>query len=118
MGVLHLPHLNRWACAFWPSVIHSAAFLQQFSFQSFVVDPAFLSLLVLVLTLNGRSRDFVDLRLLNLHLRFELPESGPAELWKEVQQVVAAGWHARMNVRHSLTPSGSFVSSGATSLFS
>ena len=57
-----------------------------------------MSLLVLVVTLNGRSRDFVDPRLLNLHLRPELPESGSADLRKEVQQVVAAGEHARMNV--------------------
>ena len=33
--------------------------------------------------------------MLNLHLRPELPGSGSAELRKEVQQVVAAGWHAR-----------------------
>ena len=57
-----------------------------------------MSLLVLVMTLNGHSRDFVDPRLLNLHLSPELPESGSAELRKEVQQVVAAGWHAKRNV--------------------
>ena len=57
-----------------------------------------MSLLVLVVTLNGRSRDFVDPQLLNLHLSPELPESGSAELRKEVQQVVAAGWRAKMNV--------------------
>ena len=51
-----------------------------------------------MMTLNGRSRDFVDPRLLNLHLRLELPEAGSAELLKEVQQVVAAGWQAKMNV--------------------
>ena len=34
-----------------------------------VVDPVFVSLHVLVVTLNGRSRDFVDPRLLNFHLR-------------------------------------------------
>ena len=34
-----------------------------------VVDPVFVSLLVLVVTLNGCSRDFVDPRLLNFHLR-------------------------------------------------
>ena len=31
------------------------------------MDPVFVSLLVLVVTLNGRSRDFVDPRLLNFH---------------------------------------------------
>ena len=36
---------------------------------SVVVDPVFVSLLVLVVTLNGCSRDSVDPRLLNLHLR-------------------------------------------------
>ena len=50
-----------------------------------------MSLLDLVVTLSGRSRDFVDPRLLNPHLRPVLPESGFAELRKEVQQVVAAG---------------------------
>ena len=50
------------------------------------------------MTLNGRSRDFLDPRLLNLHLRPELPESGSAELRKEVQHVAADGWHAKMNV--------------------
>ena len=35
----------------------------------------------------------MDPRLLNLHLRPELPESGSAELLMEVQQVVAADWH-------------------------
>ena len=54
---------------FWPSVVHSAALLQQFSFPFVVVDPVFVSLLVLVVTLNGRSRDFLDPRLLNLHPR-------------------------------------------------
>ena len=33
-----------------------------------VVDPVFVSLLVLEVTLSGRSRDSVDPRLLNLHL--------------------------------------------------
>ena len=62
------------------------------------LDPVSGSLLVLVSPLHGRSRDFVDPRLLNLFLRPELPESGSAELLKEVQQDVAAGWHAKMNV--------------------
>ena len=57
-----------------------------------------MSLPVLVVTLNGRSRDFVGPWMLNVHLRPELPVSGSAELQKEVQQVVAAGRHARMNV--------------------
>ena len=57
-----------------------------------------MSLLVLVMTFNGRSRGFVDPRLLNLHLSPELSESGSAELREEVQQVVAAGCHAKMNV--------------------
>ena len=55
-----------------------------------------MSLLILVVTLSGRSRDFVGPWMLNLHLRPELP--GSAELLKEVQQVVAAGKYARMNV--------------------
>ena len=54
---------------FWPSVGHSVPFLQQSSFPLVFVDPVFVSLLVLVVTLSGRSRDFVDPRLLNLHLR-------------------------------------------------
>ena len=60
---------------FWPSVVHSVVFQQQFSFLSavmnhvaVVVDPVFVSLLVLVVTLNGRPRDSVDPRLLNFHL--------------------------------------------------
>ena len=67
--VLHRPHLNQWACAFWHLVSHSAALLQQSSFLSVFVDPVSVSLLVLVVTLNDRSRDSVDPRLLNLHLR-------------------------------------------------
>ena len=55
--VLHRSHLNQWACAFWHLANHSAALLQQFSF-SFVVDPVFVSLLVLVVTLSGRSLRF------------------------------------------------------------
>ena len=112
--VLHRPHLNPWTFTFWPSVIHSAAPLQQFSFPIVFVDPVAVSLLALVLTLYGRSRDFVDPRLLNLHLRPELPESRSAELLKEVQKVVAAG----LMWKYSLTRSRSFGSSGATSLFS
>ena len=73
--LLHRPHLNPWNCAFWPLVIHSAAFSQQLS----------------LVTLNVRSRHFVDPLLLNLHLSPELSESGSAELWREVQQIVAAG---------------------------
>ena len=56
--------------------------------------------------------------MLNLHLSLVLPESESAEFQKEVQQVVAAGWLSEMNVRYSLTRSGSFFSSAATSLFS
>ena len=97
-GVFHRPHLHPWTCAFCPQVIHSAAFLLWFSSLFAFVDPVSVSLPVLVLTLYGRSRDFVDSRLLNLHLRPELPESGSAELRIEAQQVVAAGWHAMMNV--------------------
>ena len=63
------------------------SFLSFFSFA----DPVAVSLLALVLTLYGCSLDFVDPRLLNFHLRPELPESESAELRKEVQQVVAAG---------------------------
>ena len=71
--------------------MYLATFLQQFSFPFVVVDPVSVSLLDLVVTLNGRSRDFVDPQLLNLHLRPELPESGSAELGKAVQQFEAAG---------------------------
>ena len=62
------------------------------------MDPVSVSLLALVLTLYGRSREFVDPRLLNLHLSPELPEAGSAELQEEVQQVVAAGWHVMAHV--------------------
>ena len=72
-------------------MVYLAAFLQQFSFPSVAVDPVSVSLLDLVVTLKGRSRDFVDPRLLNLHLRPESPGSGSAELRKEVQQVDGAG---------------------------
>ena len=48
---------------------HSVPFQQQFSFPFVVVDPVFVSLLVLVVTFNGRPRDSVDPRLLNFHLR-------------------------------------------------
>ena len=89
--VFHRPHLNPWTRASWPSVVYLTAFLQQFSFPSVFCGPVSVSLLNLVMTLNGRSRDFVDPQLLNLHPRSELPESGSAELQKEVQQVVAAG---------------------------
>ena len=37
--VLHRLRLNPWAFAFWPSAIHSAAFLQEFSFPFDFVDP-------------------------------------------------------------------------------
>ena len=66
-------------------------FCNSVPFLSVFVDPVSVTLLDLVVTLNGRSRDFVDPQLLNLHLRPELPESGSAELQQEVQQVVAAG---------------------------
>ena len=62
------------------------------------MDPVSVNLLVLVMTSDGRSRNFVDPRLLNLHLSPKLPEPGSDELQKEVQQVVAAVEHARMNV--------------------
>ena len=50
-----------------------------------------------MVTLNDYSHDSVDPRLLNFHLHSELLDSGlfPEE---EVQQVVAAGWHANINV--------------------
>ena len=64
--VLHRLHLNQWASAFWHLANHSAALLQQSSFLSVFVDPVSVSLLVLEVTLIGRSRDFVDPRLLNL----------------------------------------------------
>ena len=91
-------HPNPRTCASWLSVFHSDDFLQQFSFP-FFVDLVSVSLLVLWVTLNGRSRDVVDLRLLNLHLRPELPECGSVEHQKEAQQVAAAGrQHAKKNV--------------------
>ena len=58
-----------------------------------------MSLLVLVVTLNDRSRDCADPRMLNLHLSLELPESESAEFRQEVQQVVVAGWHSEINVK-------------------
>ena len=75
---VHRPHLYPWTCASWPSAVYLAAFLQQFSFHSVFVDPVSVGLLDLVVTLNGRSRYFVDPQLLNLHLRPELSESGSA----------------------------------------
>ena len=75
-----------------------------------------MSLPVLVMTLKDRSRDFVDPCLLNLHLSPDLPESEPAELQEEVQQVVAA-WHAKMHVEvlpHAISAkSSSDISSGS-----
>ena len=56
--VLHFPHPNPWTYAFRPSAIHSAASMQQFSFPSALSDLVSVSFLVLVMTLNGRSRDF------------------------------------------------------------
>ena len=50
-----------------------------------------MSFLILVVTLNGRSRDFVGPWMLNLHVRPQLPKSASAELLKKVQQVVTAG---------------------------
>ena len=44
----------------------SVPFQQQLSFLFVFVDPVFVSFLVLEVTLSGRSRDFVDPRLLNL----------------------------------------------------
>ena len=103
--VLHPLHLTQETCASWPSVVHLVASQQQFSFLfavmdhvAVVMDLVSVSLLVLVVTLNARSRHFVDPRFLNLHLSPELPESGSAELWREVQQVVATGWDAKMTV--------------------
>ena len=61
------------------------------------VDPVSVGLLDLVVTWNGRSHDFVDPRLLNLHLRSGLPDS--SVFLEEVQHVVVVvGQHARMNV--------------------
>ena len=62
------------------------------------MDPVSVSLLALVLTLYGRSRDFVDPRLLNLHLSPELLEAGSAELQEEAQPVVASGSHVMAHV--------------------
>ena len=55
-----------------------------------------MSILDLVVTLSGRSHDCLDPRLLNFHLRSELPDSAvfPEE---EVQQAVV-DQHVRMNV--------------------
>ena len=97
--VLLRPHLNPWTCAslgfrqFTP-LLSCSSFLLFLKF----LDPVTVSSLVLVMTLIGRSRDFVDPRLLKLHLSPQLPKSGSAVLQKEVQQVVAAGWYAKMNV--------------------
>ena len=55
------------------------------------MDPVSVSLLDLV-----RSHDFLDLRLLNLHLRSALPDS--AVFLEAVQQDVVVGSHAKMNV--------------------
>ena len=65
--VLHRPHLNPWTCAFWPSVIHSAAFLQEFSFPFDFVDPVSVDFPLSAVTLKDHPRDFVVPRLLNLH---------------------------------------------------
>ena len=72
--------------------------MQHFSFPSDSLDPVSVRFLVLVVTLNVRSRYFVYPRSLNLHLRPELPESGSADLRKEVQQVVDDGWHVMIHV--------------------
>ena len=58
--------------------------ISRFSFPSESVDTVTVSLPVLVMILNSRSHDFVDPRLLNLHLSPELP--GSAELRKELEQ--------------------------------
>ena len=115
-GVLRR-RLNPWTCASLPSGVYFAAVLSNSFLPSVFAVPVSVSLLYLVVTLNGCSRDFVDPTLLNLHLRPELPESGSAELRKQVQQVGAAGWHARMNFEVSarailifcLSWSGKFV---------
>ena len=68
--VLHRPHLNQHGLVlFGLRWVTRAALLQQSSFPFVVVDPVSVSLLVLEVTLIGRSRDFVDPLLLNLHLR-------------------------------------------------
>ena len=103
---------------FWPSVIHSADFLQQFSFPSGFVDPVAVSLLVLVLTLNGHSRDFVIPRLLTPHPHLEWPDSGSVALQEEVQQVGAAGRHVEVHVEVLAHAIWTFLSSGAISLLS
>ena len=64
---LHRLHLNPWAFAFWPSAIHSAAFLQEFSFPFDFVDPVSVDFPFEAVTLNDHPRDFVVPRLLNLH---------------------------------------------------
>ena len=96
--VLHRPHLSPWTCALWPSVIHSAAFLQWFSFPSVSVDPC--------LREHSCSCDDLERSLTRFccsTFAESSCESGVARVWvccapkKEVQQVVAAGWHAKMN---------------------
>ena len=74
---------------FWPSVGHSVVLLQQSSFLSVFGDPVSVSFLVLVVTLSGRSRDFVDPRLLNLHLR-------PAKM--NVEVFAHAIWISRLSL--------------------
>ena len=74
----------------------SAAFLQWFSFPFSFVHLFSVSLLDLAVTLNDHSHDSVDPRLLNFHLRSELPDSAEF-LEKEVQQAVVVDQHVRMN---------------------
>ena len=66
---------------------HSVVLLQQSSFLSVFGDPVSVSLLVLEVTLSGRSRDFVDPRLLSLHLR-------PATM--DVEVLAHAIWISRL----------------------
>ena len=61
------------------------------------VNPVSVCLLDFVVTLNDYSHDSVDPRLLNFHLRSELPDSAEF-LEEEVQQAVVVDLHARMNV--------------------
>ena len=56
--VLQRLHLNPWTCAFLALGKPLGRFYAQFSFPSVFVDPVYVRLLVLVVTLNGRSRDF------------------------------------------------------------
>ena len=94
---------------FWPSAIHKAAFLQEFSFPFDFVDPVSMDFRFSAVTLNDHPRHFVVPRLLNLHPSHGKPEDGS----DGGPEGGAAGWGCWLAMVHvELLPSG------ATSLFS